>query len=191
MPQRSIQCERSSAIPIPPLPEQRRIVGILDEAFDGIATAKANAEKNLQNARALFESHLNAVFTQRGEGWVEKTLGDIAHENHGRQRSLDTPEYNGESGIPYGNIEHWMRLIIDFRRCSYDADTYFDELSKKNPTDKAMCYRTITGIDGFRFGTRLSGTSASTACIVFVRPKPEYNDAGSSIPVSSQIRAGR
>jgi type I restriction enzyme S subunit len=45
-------------IPVPPLPEQRRIVGILDEAFEGIATAKANAEKNLQNARALFESHL-------------------------------------------------------------------------------------------------------------------------------------
>ena len=59
-------------IPVPPLPEQRRIVGILDEAFEGIATAKANAEKNLQNARAVFESHLNAVFTQRGEGWVEK-----------------------------------------------------------------------------------------------------------------------
>ena len=53
-------------IPYPPLPEQRRIVGILDEAFAGIAAAKANAEKNLQNARALFESHLQSVFTQRG-----------------------------------------------------------------------------------------------------------------------------
>jgi restriction endonuclease S subunit len=51
-------------IPVPPLPEQQRIVRILDEAFDGIATAKANAEKNLQNARALFESHLQSVFTQ-------------------------------------------------------------------------------------------------------------------------------
>ena len=48
-------------IPVPSLPEQRRIVGILDEAFAGIATAKAHAEKNLQNARALFESHLNAI----------------------------------------------------------------------------------------------------------------------------------
>ena len=57
---------------LPPLPEQQRIVGILDEAFAGIATAKANAEKNLQNARALFESHLQSVFTQRGKGWVEK-----------------------------------------------------------------------------------------------------------------------
>ena len=55
------------SIPVPPLPEQQRIVGILDEAFDAIATAKTNAEKNLQNARALFESHLQSVFTQRGE----------------------------------------------------------------------------------------------------------------------------
>jgi len=55
--------------------EQHRIVVILDEAFDGIATAKANFEANLQNARALFESHLQSVFTQRGEGWKPTTLG--------------------------------------------------------------------------------------------------------------------
>jgi len=64
----------------PPLPEQQRIVGILDEAFDGIATARANAEKNLQNARALFESHLNSVFAQRGPGWVEKRLESCCEE---------------------------------------------------------------------------------------------------------------
>jgi type I restriction enzyme S subunit len=67
---------RNTGVPAVPLPEQHRIVAILDEAFDGIATAKANAEKNLQNARALFESHLQSVFTERGEGWVEKRLGD-------------------------------------------------------------------------------------------------------------------
>jgi type I restriction enzyme S subunit len=65
-------------VPLPPLPEQKRIVGILDEAFDGIAPAKANAEKNLQNSRALFESYLESVFTQRGEGWLEKKLGEVA-----------------------------------------------------------------------------------------------------------------
>jgi type I restriction enzyme S subunit len=64
-------------IPLPPLPEQQRIVGVLDEAFASLATAQAHAAQNLQNARALFESHLNAIFTQRGKGWVEKTLGDI------------------------------------------------------------------------------------------------------------------
>ena len=66
---------------MPPLAEQRRIVGILDEAFEGLATAKANAEQNLQNARALFESHLQAVFTQRGDGWVEKQFDELIESN--------------------------------------------------------------------------------------------------------------
>ena len=64
-------------IPFSVLTEQLRIVAILDEAFEGIATAKAKAEKNLKNARQLFESHLNSVFSQRGEGWVEKTIEQI------------------------------------------------------------------------------------------------------------------
>jgi type I restriction enzyme S subunit len=88
-------------IPLPPLPEQHRIVAILDEAFDSIATAKANAEKNLQNARALFESHLQSVFTQRGEGWVGRMLenccekilagGDVPK---GRVAQERTPQYS-------------------------------------------------------------------------------------------------
>ncbi len=65
---------REIPVPVPPLPEQLRIVALLDEAFAGLATAKANAERNLQNARAIFESHLQAVFSQRGEEWVETTL---------------------------------------------------------------------------------------------------------------------
>ncbi|MEW5784794.1 MAG: restriction endonuclease subunit S [Bacillota bacterium] len=63
-------------IPVPPLPEQQRFVDILDEAFEGIVRAKANAEKNIQNARELFEGYLQSVFTQRGEGWVERRLGE-------------------------------------------------------------------------------------------------------------------
>ena len=66
------------------LAEQQRIVGLLDEAFEGLATAKANAEKNLQNARALFESHLQSVFTQRGEGWVEHKLFNVCTFINGR-----------------------------------------------------------------------------------------------------------
>jgi type I restriction enzyme S subunit len=64
-------------LPVPQLPEQHRLVSILDEALDGITTAKANAEKNLQNVRALFESYLQNVFNQRGPGWVERQLGDL------------------------------------------------------------------------------------------------------------------
>ena len=67
-------------IAIPPLDEQKRIVAKLDEAFVGLAKAKENAEKNLQNARALFESHLDSVFTQRGPGWVEKIFEDCIED---------------------------------------------------------------------------------------------------------------
>ena len=63
--------------PVPPLAEQRRIVSILDEAFDVIATAKVNAEKNLKNARALFESHVQAVFSRQGAGYSLKTFSDV------------------------------------------------------------------------------------------------------------------
>ena len=73
----NIGLAKSVEIPYPPLAEQQRIVGLLDEAFEGLATAKANAEKNLQNARDLFESHLQSVFTQRGPGWVDTGLGEL------------------------------------------------------------------------------------------------------------------
>jgi type I restriction enzyme S subunit len=71
-------------IPIPPLAEQQRIVALLDEALAGLSTAKANAERNLQNARAIFESHLQSVFSQRGEGWVEKRLNEVCVLINGR-----------------------------------------------------------------------------------------------------------
>ena len=94
-------------IPVPPLSEQQRIVGLLDEAFGGLATAQAHAAQNLQNARDLFESHLNAVFTQRGEGWVERTLGDVCEfENGDRGKNYPNREEYVEAGVPWINTGH-------------------------------------------------------------------------------------
>ena len=62
-------------IPIPPLEEQKRIVAVLDAAFEGLTRAKENAETNLQNARDLFESHLTSVF-RTDDGTLRSTLGD-------------------------------------------------------------------------------------------------------------------
>ena len=58
-----------------PLPEQQRIVSILDEAFAAIAKAKANAEQNLKNAKELFESYLQGVF-ENGK-WETKKWGEL------------------------------------------------------------------------------------------------------------------
>ena len=99
---------RRFAVPHPPLSEQRRIVGILDEAFEGIATAKANAEKNLQNARAVFESHLQAVFTQRSAGWAVLPIGEVAgvfDGPHATPKIVDAgPVFLGISAVQDGKI---------------------------------------------------------------------------------------
>ncbi len=65
------------------LTEQQRIVAILNEAFAAIAKAKANSQQNLKNAKELFESYLQNVFETKGEGWEEKTLGEIATFRNG------------------------------------------------------------------------------------------------------------
>ncbi|MEY2922603.1 MAG: hypothetical protein RL108_1229 [Bacteroidota bacterium] len=68
---------REIEIYIPSLKEQQQIVALLDEAFAAIDQAKANIEKNIQNAKELFQSKLNAIFSQKGDGWEEKTLGEL------------------------------------------------------------------------------------------------------------------
>lgn len=124
----TIQKLQSVRLSVPPLPEQHRIVALLDAAFDGIATAKANAEKNLKNARALFESHLQSVFTERGEGWVDTTIGEVADVfdgPHATPKTVDVgPVFLGISALQDGRINlgatrhvtpedfrHWTRRV--------------------------------------------------------------------------------
>ena len=92
----------SIEIVLAPLPEQQRIVAILDKAFDGIATAKANAEKNLQNAGALFESHLESVFTNQGGGWIKATLNEACILRSGT--SVNTGLEKPEGDFPYVKV---------------------------------------------------------------------------------------
>lgn len=74
---------RCLEVPIPPVPKQQHIVTILDEAFEGIATAKANAEKNLQNARELFESERESKLAGNGLGWRSAPLSELCSIKHG------------------------------------------------------------------------------------------------------------
>jgi type I restriction enzyme S subunit len=77
-----------------PLSEQQQIVSVLNEAFAAIAKAKANAEQNLKNAKELFESYLQGVFENKGEGWEEKTLGEVTIIQRGSSpRPKGAPKY--------------------------------------------------------------------------------------------------
>jgi type I restriction enzyme, S subunit len=114
---------------VPPLAEQQRIVGILDQAFECIATAKANAEKNLQNARAIFESHLQSVFTQRDKGWVKNELRTLTT----KVGSGATPRGGEKSYKPEGislirslNVHDYG---FSYRKLAFIDDDQADELS--------------------------------------------------------------
>ena len=115
------QITRTNLSPLPicypfSIPEQKRIVAILDEALESIAVAKANAQKNLENAKALFESELNAVFSQRGFGWEEKPLGDIS-ENLDSRRVPVTKKDREEGKYPYygasGIVDYVSEYLFD------------------------------------------------------------------------------
>lgn len=83
-------------IPLPPLPEQQRIVTILDKAFIAIAKAKANAEQNLKNAKELFESYLQSVFEKKGDGWEEKKLREVCDFKSGTTISTSLERDKGD-----------------------------------------------------------------------------------------------
>lgn len=99
--------------------EQRRIVSILDEAFDGIATAKANAEKNLQNARALFKSYAESVFSSKDDTWRLVTLDQIS-ENLDSKRVPITKSDREGGQYPYYGASGIVDYVKDF---IFDGDT--------------------------------------------------------------------
>ena len=127
---------RKFPIRVPPLPEQKRIVAILDEAFAGIDAAVANTEKNLANARELFESYLNGVFTQKGDGWVEKTIKEIT--SHLGDGLHGTPFYtnDGEYYFINGNNLDAGKIVFKERTKRVSVSEY--EKYKKNLTDRTV-----------------------------------------------------
>ena len=100
-------------IPIPPLEEQKQIVAKLDQCFEAIDKAKANAAKNLENAKELFQSKLNDIFSQKGEGWVEKKLGAACLITMGQSPKGTSYNQEGE-GVPLINGP------VEFGKDSFD-----------------------------------------------------------------------
>ena len=132
---------RAQKIAFPPLPEQQRIVGILDEAFAGITTAKANAEKNRKNARALFESHLQAVFVRTAD---EIPLFNLATEITDGDH---TPPPKSSCGVPFITISDIVKQTreIDFSNTFKVSEEYFRKLKpNKRPLLGDVLY-TVTG----------------------------------------------
>jgi len=118
----------SIQIPIPPLPEQERIVGILDRCFEAIDKAIANTEQNLRNTKELFESYLNAIFTNKSDDWEEKRLGEVA-ETNGRigWKGLTAKEYTEEGPLFLSVHSLNYGMYVDFRDAFHISQSRFDE----------------------------------------------------------------
>jgi len=159
-------------ISFPSLPEQQRIVGLLDEAFEGLATAKANAEKNLQNARALFENHLQSVFADQWQTGELVTLLDLATDITDGDH---LPPPKSPTGVPFitiGNIVKETREI-DFSDTFMVPRAYFDALKPyKKPRQGDVLY-TVTGSFGIPVIVRGDAEFCFQRHIGLVRPKPE------------------
>ncbi|MFM5364649.1 restriction endonuclease subunit S [Aeromonas veronii] len=104
---------KAQSFSFPPLPEQQRIVAILDEAFEAIATARANTEQNRQNARTLFESYLQSVFSQRGEGWVDKPIGELCQRLHQGLNTAGEKIKFVETGYPIIQTRNIDEGVVD------------------------------------------------------------------------------
>ncbi|MCX8515008.1 MAG: restriction endonuclease subunit S [Burkholderiales bacterium] len=86
-------------IPIAPLPEQQKIVSILDKAFSAIEQVKQHAEQNLNNAKELFNNYLQSIFTNKGDDWEDKNIGDICNLMTGGTPSSNKAEYYNNGKI--------------------------------------------------------------------------------------------
>jgi type I restriction enzyme S subunit len=129
---------------LPPLPQQQRIVAILDEAFAGLATATANAEKNLKNARELFESYLNSIFTQGGEQWTARPIGDMAEVFDGPHATPKTvevgPVFLGISALKDGIVD-----LSETRHVTVDDFERWTRRVRPRTDDVVFSYETRLG----------------------------------------------
>ena len=171
---RSVLAEKFSVHYPESLPEQQRIVGILDEAFEGLARAKANAEKNLQNARALFESHLQSVFTRRPD---EVPLLELASEITDGDHS---PPPKAPTGVPFITISDIVKRTreVDFSNTFTVPAEYFRKLK---PNKKPRVGDILYTVTGATLGIPVLVKEQRDFCfqrhIGLVRPKPVTDSA--------------
>ena len=106
------------SIPNVTLAEQQRIVAILDQAFADIEKARASAEKNLKNARELFDNYLWGIFGRPDESWIETTVGDLCV----KMEYGSSAKSQNEGEIPVLRMGNLQKGQIDWTDLKYSAD---------------------------------------------------------------------
>ncbi len=133
----SVKILKKIKVPLPSITEQRRIVATLDQAFADIEKARANAEQNLKNARKLFDSYLQQVFSQRSGGWTDTDIESLVNAgildkpidgNHGEihPKKADFVEI----GVPFIMASDINEGDVDTQNCNFISRSQADTLRK-------------------------------------------------------------
>ncbi|MFP4534060.1 MAG: restriction endonuclease subunit S [Desulfobacterales bacterium] len=120
---------KSLKIPVPPLDEQKRIVAILDEAFAGIEKAVANTEKNLANARELFDSYSSSAFREREQRWNRERFGNVCGFVRGPFGGSLKKSFFVSDGYAVYEQQHAINDQFSFVRYFIDAKK-FEEMAR-------------------------------------------------------------
>ncbi|MBA4419615.1 MAG: hypothetical protein C0391_00525 [Anaerolinea sp.] len=135
-------------VPLPSLSEQQRIVAILDEAFAAIDKARENTERNLHNARELFESYLESVFANPGEGWEEKKLGEISVIKGGKRVPKGYKFEKHPTKYPYIRVTDFNDVgSVSLDDIHYINDEVYKKIKNYTITSKDL-YISIAGTIG-------------------------------------------
>jgi len=129
---------------LPSLKEQKRIVKILDKVFKKIAKTEENVKKNLQNAKEVFESYLQNVFTNPGKDWEEKRLGEVYDVRDGTH---DSPKYHKE-GYALITSKNLKRDKLDFKNIKYISEKDYQKINNRSNVHKGDILFAMIGTIG-------------------------------------------
>ena len=107
---------KSIKIPLPPLEEQKKIVSILDKAFEKIEKQKESTENNLKYSKEIFESYLNNIFENSNGSWEEKELEKVCKII--TDGTHQTPKYC-ENGVIFLSSKNVTSKKIDWENIKY------------------------------------------------------------------------
>lgn len=113
-----------------PLPEQQRIVDILDREFAKIDALKANAEKSLQAAKDLFQAVLKKELAPK-EGWISATLGKLYDVRDGTH---DSPKYVSE-GYPFITSKNLKDGKVDMSDVKFISQNDYEKINERSKVD--------------------------------------------------------
>lgn len=164
---------RRFRLPLPPAREQRRIVAILDEAFAGIDAAIANTEKNLANARELFDAYITQVLSGDGTHWTRKPLAAVCEKITVGHVGPMSSRYR-ESGVPFLRSQNVRPFEISMDGVVFIDDQFHRELKKSSlrPGDIAIVR---TGYPGTAAVIPQWLEAANCSDLVIIRPGAELN----------------